>query len=86
MSQEVPSEERHRRSEELASRTRVKALTKANMLLYSLVHAVEIFQYTGLIFQLLVETSSYFQPPVVFCSYQAPNNLKSAILEAGPDG
>lgn len=52
------------------------------MLLYSLVHVVEIFQYTGLIFQLLVEAPRYFQPPVVFWSYQTPNNLKSTILEA----
>lgn len=48
----------------------------------SLVHAAEIFQRTGLIFQLLVETPRYFQRPVVFRSYQAPNDLKSTVFEA----
>lgn len=51
-------------------------------ILNSLVYATEIFQCTGLILQLLVETPSYFQSPVVFRSYQTANDLKSAVFQA----
>lgn len=52
------------------------------MPLYSPVYCMKIFKHTRLIFQLLVETTCYFQPPVVFWSYKMPDNLKSTIFEA----
>lgn len=51
------------------------------MLLYSLVHAPEVFQTAGLIFQLLVESVYDFQLPVVLRSNQLPNNIKSSTLK-----
>lgn len=52
------------------------------MLFNSLVHAAEIFQRTGTIFQFLLEAPRYFQPSEVFGLYKPPNNLKSTIFEA----
>lgn len=46
------------------------------------VNVLEVFQHVRLIFQLLVETASYFQLPVVLWLYQTSDDVKSSILEA----